>query len=63
LRAREALPAIIVLLGDDNPSLRKDAAATLGEIADPASREALATRAQDADPDVRKTVAWALGRL
>ncbi|MDU6242703.1 MAG: hypothetical protein E6614_27725, partial [Bradyrhizobium sp.] len=35
----------------------------LGEIADPASREALATRAQDADPDVRKTVAWALGRL
>ena len=39
------------------------AAAALGEIADPSSRDALMAHASDADPDVRKTVRWALTKL
>jgi HEAT repeat protein len=44
-------------------SLRKEAAAALGEIADPSVRDALMEHVSDADPDVRKTVRWALTRL
>jgi HEAT repeat protein len=53
----------VPFLGDELPSLRKDAAAALGDIADPRAREALTARIEDADPDVRKTVIWALSRL
>ncbi|MGX5805907.1 HEAT repeat domain-containing protein [Bradyrhizobium sp. Arg314] len=45
------------------PTLRKEAAAALGEITDPGSREAMASQVADPDPNVRKTVRWALDRL
>ena len=51
------------LLASDIASLRKEAAAALGEIADPSVRDALMEHISDADPDVRKTVRWALTRL
>jgi HEAT repeat protein len=63
LKAVEAVSDIASLLEHDLPTLRKEAAAALGEIADPAARIALERRADDADPEVRKTVYWALGRL
>ncbi|WOH64298.1 HEAT repeat domain-containing protein [Bradyrhizobium sp. BWA-3-5] len=43
LRARLVVDAIIPFLGDGLPWLRKDAAAALGEIADPKARDALLT--------------------
>ncbi|MEZ2204135.1 HEAT repeat domain-containing protein [Bradyrhizobium japonicum] len=63
LRFRGAVGAIIPFLDDELPSLRKEAAAALGEIADPAARDALVARARDDDPDVRKTVSWALQQI
>lgn len=43
----DAVGSIIPFLADALPSLRKDAAAALGEIADPCARDALAARARD----------------
>jgi HEAT repeat protein len=63
LQARQALRKIICVLDDELAVLRKEAAAALGDIADPRARVALAARSSDSDPDVRKTVAWALSRL
>jgi HEAT repeat protein len=63
LKARDAVGAITPLLSHALPTLRKEAAAALGEIADPLARAALAERADDPDPDVRKTVRWAIGRV
>ncbi|UQR61330.1 HEAT repeat domain-containing protein [Bradyrhizobium sp. C-145] len=60
---REAVGSIIPFLDHQLPSLRKDAAAALGEIADPSARDALVARSRDDDPDVRKTVSWALGQI
>jgi HEAT repeat protein len=55
--------AIVAVLDDQIPVLRKDAAAALGDIADPRAREPLIARVGDPDPDVRKAIVWALGRL
>jgi HEAT repeat protein len=60
-----ALPAIPVLgeaLSHDVSNLRKEAAAALGEIADPSALVFLEPAAGDPDPDVRKLVKWAIGR-
>ncbi|RUW58504.1 HEAT repeat domain-containing protein, partial [Mesorhizobium sp. M4B.F.Ca.ET.049.02.1.2] len=63
LKAQSAVWQISELLTSDMASVRKEAAAALGEIADPSSRDALTAQVGDADPDVRKTVRWALTRL
>ena len=49
----------------DHPqaNLRKECAAALGEIADPAGRPFLETLADDPDPEVRKNVRWAIQRM
>ena len=60
-----AVPAIPVLgeaLSHEVSNLRKEAAAALGEIADPAALVFLEPAAGDPDPDVRKLVRWAIGR-
>ena len=43
-------------------NLRKEAAAALGEIANPTALVFLEPAAGDPDPDVRKLVRWAIGR-
>ena len=43
-------------------NLRKEAAAALGEIADPPALVYLQRAASDPDPDVRKLVRWAIER-
>src|SRR5215475_10648223 len=44
----------------EQANLRKEAAAALGEIADPAGEPFLALVAGDSDPEVRKNSRWAL---
>ena len=44
-------------------NLRKEAAAALGEIADPLASAALERHLDDPDPDVRKNLRWALQRV
>jgi HEAT repeat protein len=41
-------------------NVRKEAAAALGEIANPSARPLLEPYSDDPDPDVRKLVRWAL---
>lgn len=60
LQAREALEA---LLGHPIGNLRKEAALALGELADPASAQALRVAEGDGDPEVRKAVRIALAQL
>ncbi|OYZ90334.1 MAG: hypothetical protein B7Y01_02750, partial [Xanthobacter sp. 17-67-6] len=65
LRA-EAQPGVTVgigdLLGHEISNVRKEAAAALGEISDPAAIASLERGFDDPDPDVRKLVRWALER-
>jgi HEAT repeat protein len=56
LKARQAVSAIGAALTGDIGNLRKEAAAALGEIADPASLPLLQAHANDPDPDVRRNV-------
>ena len=49
-------------LSHEISNLRKEAAAALGEIADPAALVFLEPAVGDPDPDVRKLVRWAIGR-
>lgn len=44
-------------------NLRKESAAALGEIADPAGEKFLAPIMDDADPEVRKNARWAMQRI
>jgi HEAT repeat protein len=44
-------------------NLRKEAAAAMGEIADPAAEPFLALIADDPDPEVRKNARWALQQI
>jgi HEAT repeat protein len=63
LKAKDATAAIGAALAQGISNLRKEAAAALGEIADPASLPLLREYAADPDPDVRKNVLWAIGRI
>ena len=55
--------AICQLLDHPVANLRKEAAAALGEIADPLASAALERHLDDPDPDVRKNLRWALQRV
>jgi HEAT repeat protein len=50
-------------LSGEIANLRKEAAAALGEIADPSVLRTLKKYSDDPDPDVRKNVRWAIGRI
>jgi HEAT repeat protein len=62
LKAKDATAAIGAALAHGISNLRKEAAAALGEIADPASLSMLSEYASDPDPDVRKKVLCAIER-
>ncbi|MBW6312790.1 HEAT repeat domain-containing protein, partial [Pseudomonas aeruginosa] len=63
LRHRPAREALEALLGHPIGNLRKEAALALGELADPASAQALRVAEGDGDPEVRKAVRIALAQL
>jgi HEAT repeat protein len=58
-----AVPALAKALEANNPSLRKNAATTLGYIASPRALPALQSAAADPDDGVRAEVAWAIAQL
>ncbi|MDI9299980.1 HEAT repeat domain-containing protein, partial [Pseudomonas aeruginosa] len=60
---RRVLAALEALLGHPIGNLRKEAALALGELADPASAQALRVAEGDGDPEVRKAVRIALAQL
>ena len=62
LNAKEAIQDITPSLDHDISNLRKEAAAALGEIADPSAISALESTLRT-DPDVRKNIRWALGQI
>jgi HEAT repeat protein len=51
------------LLSHPISNLRKEAAAALGEIAQPAAMPYLKAHLDDPDPDVRKNLRWALRQI
>ncbi len=63
--AEAAVPALVVVLGDDNWSVRSSAASALGRIgpAAEAAVPALSEALKDDDTDVRSSAASALGRI
>ena len=63
LKVARAVAAIGACLDHPQANLRKESAAALGEVADPAGRPFLEKRIDDPDPDVRKNVRWALQRM
>ena len=63
LKLRHAVTKIAAQLAHQEVNLRKESAAALGEIADPAAAPFLEAAAHDPDPDVRKTARWALSQL
>jgi HEAT repeat protein len=63
LKVNRAVMAIGACLGHPQANLRKESAAALGEIADPAGLAFLEGLADDPDPDVRKNVRWAIQRI
>ena len=63
LEVRRSASPIARELNHVQPNVRKEAAAALGAIKDPSSRQALLTVADDPDADVRKNVRWALQEL
>lgn len=59
-----AVPPLVAALGDESPRVRAMAAWSLGRIEDAAAVEPLARALrEDADAVVRRTAAWALGRI
>jgi HEAT repeats/HEAT repeat len=63
LKVREAVAGIAVNLTHDQANLRKEAAAALGEIADPAAMLYLERVQNDPDPEVRKNARWAIQKI
>jgi len=63
LKVNRAVAAIGACLNHPQANLRKECAAALGEIADPAGMVFLEGLANDPDPEVRKNVRWALQRM
>ena len=62
IRAKAAVEVLGEALGSEVSNLRKEAAAALGEIAEPRAVARLERCADDPDPDVRKLVRWAIER-
>ncbi|MGH1574701.1 HEAT repeat domain-containing protein [Methylobacterium sp. P31] len=62
IRAAAAVDVLGRELTSEVSNLRKEAAAALGEIADPRGLAALEAACNDPDPDVRKLIQWAIGR-
>jgi HEAT repeat protein len=63
LKVRQAAQKIALQLRHQEVNLRKESAAALGEIADPATAPLLEAATHDADPDVRKTARWGLSQM
>jgi HEAT repeat protein len=63
MRVARAVSAIGACIGHSQANLRKEGAAALGEIADPAGLIFLEPIANDADPEVRKNARWAMQRI
>jgi HEAT repeat protein len=62
-RSRRAVAPIGACLQHSQANLRKEAAAALGEIADPAGLPFLAAVIDDPDPEVRKNARWAVQQI
>jgi len=63
LKTNKAIDVLGSTLSHGMSNLRKEAAAALGEIGDPAARPYLLKAQEDVDPDVRKLIQWALQRV
>ena len=63
LKNARAIAPVAACLAHEQANLRKEAAAALGEIADPAAEPYLDAVRDDPDPDVRKNVRWALAQI
>ncbi|MCO5170506.1 MAG: HEAT repeat domain-containing protein [Planctomycetes bacterium] len=57
------MPALLDLLGEDEPELRAAAAEALGFVGGPPVAERLAACLDDPESEVREAAAWSLGRL
>ena len=63
LKIGNAVAAIGACLDHPQGNLRKECAAALGEIADPAGLQFVERLTGDHDPDVRKNARWAVARI
>jgi HEAT repeat protein len=63
MKIARAVTAIGACIAHPQANLRKESAAALGEIADPAGEPFLTPIVDDADPDVRKNARWAMQRI
>jgi len=63
MKVARAIPAIGSCIDHAQANLRKEGAAALGEIADPAGLKFLEPIVNDADPEVRKNARWAMQRI
>jgi HEAT repeat protein len=59
----KAVAAIGACLDHPQGNLRKECAAAIGEIGDPAGLQFVERLADDHDPDVRKNASWAIQRI
>ena len=60
---RHAIPGLLALLKNDNPTVRGDAASLLGTIGEPSVRDRLEPLLQDENPAVREVAGMALEEL
>ena len=58
-----AVPPLLALLGDTNPSTRHNAAHALGKVGDALGVDSLIQTLDDADPNVVQKAAFALGQI
>ena len=63
MKIARAVPSIGGCIAHPQANLRKEGAAALGEIADPAGAQFLEPVLDDADPEVRKNARWALQQI
>jgi HEAT repeat protein len=63
MKVARAVSPIAASLEHPQANLRKEAAAALGEIADPRAKPHLEGVANDPDPEVRKNARWALQQI
>ena len=63
MKVARAVPSIGLCISHPQANLRKESAAALGEIADPAAEKFLEPILDDTDPEVRKNARWAMQRI